>query len=428
MALLHAFVLAAAGGGSSGYGGGGGGGGGGFGGGGSGSGSGDGGPWWLWVLIGAGIGIFLLVGFIGERRRRARRRARVARVHAVSAEAAEDDAYFAADAVNRDAATLFRAVQAAWDARDDEKLQRLVGDDLLVEWRRRLADFERRGWHSRCQVRSGPEVEYVGMVNRDDDADDRVVVRLEAEVRDVVETRTGGKVKKKGSDSEIASLAEFWTLARRDDRWIVVSIEQDAEGAHHLEAPLVPSPWSDDELLSDQTALERARADAAPEDAGVATLVDVDFAGDARRQALDLSLVDERFAPHVLEAAARRAVAAWAEAVDGDDAALRAVAGEDAARALLYPSERTRIVVRGPRLEELRIVSLDGEASPPRLGIEARVRGRRYVEDRDTLELLSGSRDDETTFTERWTLALDGTGESPWRIAAAGAASDASAA
>ena len=41
---------------------------------------------------------------------------------------------------------------------------------------------------------------------------------------------------------------------------------------------------------------------------------------------LDLSLADARFAPDVLEAAARRAVAAWAEAVDGDDAALLEVA------------------------------------------------------------------------------------------------------
>ena len=38
------------------------------------------------------------------------------------------------------------------------------------------------------------------------------------------------------------------------------------------------------------------------------------------------------------------------------------------------------------------------------------VRGRRYVEDRDTAAVLSGSRDRETAFTERWTMALDGDG------------------
>ena len=114
-------------------------------------------------------------------------------------------------------------------------------------------------------------------------------------------------------------------------------------------------------------------------------------------------------------------MAAWAEAVDGDDAALRALAGDDAIRALLHPTDRARLVVRGPQLEGVRIVSLDADAQPPRLGVEASVSGRRYVEDRDTLELLSGSRDRETAFTERWTLVLGGAGDSPWRIGAAAA-------
>ena len=421
---MHAalsLLIAAAGGGSSSYGGGGGGGGGFSGGGGTGSGSGEPPPLWLVLLIVVGVIAFLAFGAVAERRRRRRRRQRVARAHALSVEAAQDDAWFAADAVTADAARLFRAAQEAWDARDVRKLEELVGEDLMVEWRRRLDDFESKGWHSRSEVLAGPEVEYVGMVNREDDTQDRVVVRLEAEMRDVVHTRTGGIVKKDGASSDVVSLAEYWTLARRGDRWIVVSIEQDAEGAHHLEAPLVPSPWSDDQRLSDETALERAREDAAPAGTPVASLAEVDFAGDARKQALDLSLVDERFAPHVLEAAARRAVAAWAEAVDGDDAALRELAGEEAMRTLLYPTESTRIVVRGPELEALRIVSLDPEAEPARLGIEAELSGRRYVEDRDTLALQSGSRDSETAFTEHWTLVLDGEGDSPWRIAATAA-------
>ena len=117
----------------------------------------------------------------------------------------------------------------------------------MVEWRRRLDDFDRKGWHSIAEVRKGPEVEYVGLVNREDDAEDRVVVRLEAEMRDCVRTSGGAIVLKDGAGSQIVSIAEFWTLARRGDHWIVVSIEQDAEGAHHLEAPLVPSPWSDEQ-------------------------------------------------------------------------------------------------------------------------------------------------------------------------------------
>ena len=60
----------------------------------------------------------------------------------------------------------------------------------------------------------------------------------------------------------------------------------------------------------------------------------------------------------MLEVAARRAVAAWAEAVDGADAALRAIADADAVRELLHPGDpsgRTRLVVRGPQVRQIRI-------------------------------------------------------------------------
>jgi predicted lipid-binding transport protein (Tim44 family) len=371
------------------------------------------------AIVIAGFLLLTLAGFIAERRRRRRRRQRVERTLRAAAVAAEDDPWFAADVVIAEAADLYRRTQAAWDARDREELARLVGEDLMVEWNRRLDDFERKGWHSRVSIDRGPQVEYVGITNREDDTQDRVVVRIEARLRDVVEDRHGNVIRRKGEQGELVWTREWWTLGRRDDRWIVVSIEQDAEGEHHLDAPLVVAPWADDALLADEAALERAAAETLPEGVAPGELVDVHLADDARAQALDLSLVDERFAPHVLEAAARRAVTAWAEAVDGDDAALEAIATPEAVRHLLYPdgaSGRLRIVVRGPRLRELRIVALDGHADPATITVEADVEGRRYVEDRDTLALLSGSRDVEARFTVRWTLALSGDAATPWRL------------
>src|SRR5215207_8148355 len=58
-----------------------------------------------------------------------------------------------------------------------------------------------------------------------------------------------------------------------------------------------------------------------------------------------------RFGPDVLEAAARRAVEAWAEAVDGKDAPLERLASREAVDELLYAgdsSRETRLVLRGP--------------------------------------------------------------------------------
>ena len=52
--------------------------------------------------------------------------------------------------------------------------------------------------------------------------------------------------------------------------------------------------------------------------------------------------------------------------------------------------------------------------------IEFKLEGQRYVEDRDTKAVMSGSRDEATAFTERWTLSLDGADSSPWQITAVG--------
>ena len=284
--VLAPAALAAAGGGSSGFGGGGGGGGGS-----SGSGDGGGGGVLLFGLIAVGFIAFLLVGAIGRARYRRERRRRVERVRAAAAEAAEDDAYLAADAVGESAAKLFMSCQEAWDARDRERLAQLVGQDLLVEWRRRLDDFDRKGWHNRVEVIAGPEVEYVGLVNREDDSQDRVVVRIEATLEDYVEDRRGRRITRTDSWDLITTRAEYWTLARRGDAWMVVSIEQQAEDDHHLEDRIVAVPWGDDELLREETLVERAAADKTLDGYKIAELADFELADDARAQALDLCRV-----------------------------------------------------------------------------------------------------------------------------------------
>jgi predicted lipid-binding transport protein (Tim44 family) len=420
--------LAAAGGGSAGFHGGGGGGGKGF---------------VLYILLqlliriaifGHGLGAALLVGVIllwllftrvvpswvsarnesgAAARRRTARRER--RVELAAAEAADDDEAFAPERVRSEAATLFDRVQVAWDAGDRARLRQLVAPRLLNEWERRLDDFERRGWRNRVQVIGSPTVQYVSLTRS---GADRVVVRIEAKLRDFVEDRYGNRLKRAGRLSESVRVREFWTLAKREGRWVLESIEQGGEGAHALTEKLVPTPWADDQALRDEAFVEAAVADAAP---NVAEVASVDYAGDARGQALDLSLADGRFAPDVLEIAARRAAAAWARAVDGDDRDLRVIARDDAIRALLHPSDGTRLVVRGPRVERIRIVGLDPIADPPTLTLDVDLAGRRYLEDRDTTQVLAGSKSRETSFTEHWTLALDGDDAQPWRLAAVGA-------
>lgn len=59
--------------------------------------------------------------------------------------------------------------------------------------------------------------------------------------------------------------------------------------------------------------------------------------------------------------------------------------------------------------------------------VQIELEGKRYVQDRDTAAVLSGSRDEAVTFTERWTLALDGDGTTPWKIVSANVTDGASA-
>jgi predicted lipid-binding transport protein (Tim44 family) len=426
--LLAAPVLGAAGGGSGGYGGGGGGGGGGGYSGGGGGGSGSGSLSGLEVLVIVVVVIIVFFGSsVGAIFARRKLRARAARVDTAAAEAAEEDPDFAAALVRREAANLFRTIQDLWTKRDRGGLSGLVGADLAKEWVRRLDDFDRKGWHNVVRVDSDPTVHYVGMVNREDDQDDRVVVRIEATLTDYVEVKGGGTLLADGASSQTRTLDEYWTLGKRGERWVLLSIEQPEEGKHQLDEELVTTPWADVKRLRDEALVEGAVADKVTPGFEVSDVADLDFDGDARAAALDLSLADGRFAPDVLETAARRAVAGWAEAIDGDDSALSAVASPAAVGALLHPGDpsgRTRLVVRGPHIKRVRIAALDAAAKPPTMTIDVEVTGTRYVQNRDTADVVAGSDSIATDFTERWTMALDGPDEQPWRIAGvAGAAS-----
>ena len=443
--ILVPDALAAAGGGSAGFGGGGGGGEGGGGG---------GGGFGFFILIqllfriavlGHGLGALVLIGLFliylvitrvmpgaqrswtargssGPKARRAVAQ-RTRRVQAAAAEAAEDNPAFAADAVKANATALFKQVEAAWDRGDRTALARLVGPDLLTEWERRLSDLDRRGWRNRVQIIGEPTVDYVGL-NHKGDSTDTVTVRIEARLRDYVEDRAGRHIKRAGHLSETVRLREFWTLAQRNGRWVLISIEQGAEGTHAIDDAIVATTWSDENAMRDEALIEGAVNDAVPDGTNVAEVADLDFKGDAHAAALDLSLADGRFAPDVLEVTARRAVTAWAEAVDGDDSRLRSIAHGQAVRDLLHPGDptgRTRIVVRGPKVRQIRITGLDAAAHPPTMSVEVEIEGRRYIEDRDTTAVLAGSPSRATKFTEHWTFALDGDARQPWLIAGVGA-------
>jgi predicted lipid-binding transport protein (Tim44 family) len=345
-------------------------------------------------------------------------------VELAAAEAAEEDPAFAPDRVRAAAANLFANVQEAWTAGDRSRLRGLVGAGLLREWERRLDDFERRGWRNRVEVLGAPNVHYVGLARNRDGRGGRVVVRIEATLRDYVVDRQGNRLTRGGRLTEKARIREFWTLGRAAEGWRLLSIEQGAEGRHALQEQVVATPWADEGAMRDEALIEAAAADAVPPGTRIAELADLSFDGDARAAALDLSLVDGRFAPDVLEISARRAVAAWADAVDRDETALRAIAAPEVVQTLLHPGDAgqaTRLVVRGPSVRQIRITGFNASVTPPLMTVEVTIEGRRYVEDRATAAVLEGNPARVQTFLERWTFALADDAAQPWRIVSADA-------
>jgi predicted lipid-binding transport protein (Tim44 family) len=355
------------------------------------------------------VGLRSLLG--GRGRARADREAAV-RLAAV--EAAEDDPLFDAELVMQRAAALFVAIQRAWSVDDVTTLRRLVGPELMVEWQARLADFHREGWRNQVDVLDGPEVRYVGVTNRAGDAEDRAVVRLTARLRDVVVDRSGAVLP--SDEGEVSRVNEYWTLGKQAGQWVVVSIEQEHEGAHHLSAPLVAAPDGDDDRLRAEAVMEIAVADGVRAEQ-VAELLSPGFSGTARAAALDLSLVDGRFAPDVLATAVGEVVDAWAQAIDGPDEPLAERTTPRALEALLYPtaSARARLVIRGEDVQATTIVGVT-PGPPPEVRLQLDVAGVQYVEDRDTTEVLAGSKRRRTTTRQLWTLRLSDDPLRPWVV------------
>ena len=308
------------------------------------------------IFIGVVLRLLPLLG--GRRRSRRAPHAQAPRapasgaVELAAAEAADDDAAFAADEVRGEAAALLNLIVEAWTARDRDALRRMLGPDLMVEWERRLDDFDRKGWHNVCEILGPRRSSTSGLVNRADDADDRVTVRVESRQRDFVDRprRQHDHAHRPARDRHGRRVLDARQARRPLGR---CSRSSRTPRARTTSTPtIVASPWGDDGACATRPSPSSRPPTRCPTRRS-RSVADLDFDGTARAAALDLAMVDGRFAPDVLEAAARQAVAAWAEAVDGDDAALERAATPGAVRELLYAgdaSERTRLVVRGPRL------------------------------------------------------------------------------
>ena len=218
------------------------------------------------------------------------------------------------------------------------------------------------------------------------------MVRVSATLDDYVLDGAGERINHTATPRGETYLREYWTLGKRDGRWTLLSIEQDEEGEHQLDAPMEADP-AEDARLTDRARVEAAVADALP--AGVSPAeVDDDDAANALAKARDMSLADAALRPGHHRGA--RSAAGWRPGPRRSTATTP--------RSRTWPSRRCcrscstrraraaslRLVVRAPVVRRVTLVDLDTEATPATATVHMELEGVRYVEDRNTLDARGG--------------------------------------
>ncbi|MGW3044478.1 TIM44-like domain-containing protein [Kitasatospora sp. NPDC001159] len=388
----------------------------GFGGGfGAGFGAGGGGLFTLLVIV----AVVLLILWLRSRRRKAgwagglntvsdrmahradaQARDRAAQVGARVDAIADTDATFDRAALERRAVWLYTTAQRAWTERDHATLQQILSPVLYGKWADELRDYESRGEVNVVEIVSGPVVELVDVANRAGEVNDTVTFRITATLNDYVRRNYGrDAVRKDGSTRPV----EYWTLRKsRAGEWIVSSVEQAAEGAHHLTSAIETDGWDQKEVARD-AVLEVAGTTAVKGVSDILSLTNISWSTDADTAAGDLSVLDGRFDKSVLEVAVERFLEEW---VMNDGS-------------LDFTSVRTvnRTVMRDAVVTSLKVRSLvSRDPIVFRVAIDAE--GVYYEVDRRSEQVLRGDAHKRRPITFAFDLRLDDTSTKAWTVIA----------
>jgi predicted lipid-binding transport protein (Tim44 family) len=328
-------------------------------------------------------------------------RQRAAQVEAQVDALADTDASFDVDALKQRAVSLYETAQRAWTARDHATLKRILSPVLYGKWADELQDYASRGEVNVVEIVSGPMVELVDVANRTGEANDTVTFRITATLNDYVR-RNGGShaVRTDGSSRPV----EYWTLRKNDSgTWIVASIEQAAEGAHHLTAAVETDGW-DQKAIARDAVLDVAEKTSAKGLDDILSLTTISWSTDADAAAGDLGALDGRFDKPVLEVAIEQFLEEWAMN-DGS---------------LDFTSVRTanRTVMREAVIASVEVRSLVSR-EPIVFQVAVAAEGIYYEVDRRTEEVLQGDAHKRRPVTFAFDLRLDGPSAKGWTVIAA---------
>ncbi|MEY9847999.1 putative lipid-binding transport protein (Tim44 family) [Streptacidiphilus sp. BW17] len=331
----------------------------------------------------------------------AQARDRAAQVGARVDALADTDATFDRGALERRAVWLYVTAQRAWTERDHATLQQILSPVLYGKWADELRDYASRGEVNVVEVLSGPVVELVDVANRAGEVNDTVTFRITATLNDYVRRNYGADdVRKDGSTRPV----EYWTLRKSSaGEWIVSSVEQAAEGAHHLTSAIETDGWDQKEVAR-EAVLEVAGKTAVKGVSDILSLTSISWSTDADAAVGDLSVLDGRFDKSVLEVAVERFLEEW---VMNDGS-------------LDFTSVRTvnRTVMRDALITSVKVRSLVSR-NPIVFRVAVDAEGVYYEVDRRSEQVLRGDARKRGPITFSFDLRLDDTSTKAWTVIAA---------
>ncbi|HEY2214897.1 MAG TPA: hypothetical protein VGH31_07570, partial [Acidimicrobiales bacterium] len=238
------------------------------------------------------------------------------------------------------------------------------------------------------------------------EAEDRIVARVRLRIR-----CKRPKVGMLGPHH--AHVDQRWTFGRTGDDWFLLSMGGDPLAGPLLMAALIPTASSDTERLTEESLAELADAQKLGHDAALADLVSPDEPPAVAL--LDLSVIDGRFLPALIQAELTHLLSAWEGAAVGSEAPLEVLANDQAREALLRPRQGQRLIVRDVVLKSWQPTKLNLSQDPPSIEATLEVEAVRYVVN-DVGRALAGNPTLAQSVPLTWTLELTESAETPWRL------------
>jgi hypothetical protein len=318
-------------------------------------------------------------------------------------EAAADDPAFDPDGLRSRAVELWNAVQSAHADGDLDRLaaEKVVAPPLLTALRREAAFVGERQWLE-LMPEETLRAWLLGIVNRDEDRNDRAVVHLKC-------------FGKRMPEEQVEYFEEYYVLGRRDDGawWVADRMDVD-EGLDFKDAHFILQEADDIERLRDASLQELASDDAIG--ARIVELSSSAYRDDPVAIARDLSLLDGRYDQAVIEAAVRTVLRAWENVRIDEGTDLKLVSTGDAVKELMGQGAQLRLL-RNVTFRKAAPAGFAEQAQPPRMDVSIEYDARMR---RENVPLADLTENDirRHRWTATWTLELCEEPGRPWRLAA----------